>query len=52
MTIENLVLKMLKKATSGVFEMKVWNMSSFVSWLLNKPQFLKDLLTEVLPICS
>lgn len=33
-------------------EMKEWNSSSFVPWLLNETQFLKDLLTEVLPMCS
>ena len=45
-----LCFKNVEKNTSGIFEMKVWNLSSFVLWLLNETQFLKDLLTEVLPI--
>lgn len=44
--------KNIEKNTFGIFEMKVWNLSSFVPWFLNETQFLKDLLTEVLPIYS
>lgn len=42
--------KTVEKTTFGIFEMDVWNLSSFVPWFLNKTQFLKDLLTAVLPI--
>lgn len=44
--------KTVEKNTFGIFEMDVWNLSSFVPWFFNKTQFLKDLLTAVLPIYS